>query len=715
MRIILFLFIFFYSLTVFAQRTCGADHMHQHNMLANPEAKKLADEIESFTSQYIEQKKMMRTTGEESEIIIPVVFHVVYNTQNQNIPDSRLIEQIEVLNRDFNALNNDLVRVPGPFQSSIGRVNVRFVLANRDPKGRVTTGITRTKTTKTSAFTLDRDDVKSFSSGGMNSWDTKSYLNIWVCNLQTYLGYATFPYKAGTKEDGVVLNYRYVGVTGATRPFNLGRTATHEVGHYLNLLHIWGQEGNCTSDDGVSDTPSQYTYSAGVPVFPDINNSCSKTYPGTMFMNYMDYSYDTTLLMFSTQQALRMEAILNGVRSSLKNSKGYVSPIEFDLSTSGIQYPLNIVCDNVIEPALNVISMGNEKITSFDISMQIDDGEVITQTWTGELNLFDTEVVKFAPVELDNGEHRIYFTIHQPNGKDDNDLTNDTVSKMFTVGVSSISLPFTEDFESANIAENGFAIVNPDNALTWARSSYRASKNGYYSYFMNNRDYDPDLYGTLYGEMDDIVLPFLNFTDVDEIAMSFEVAAAQRTGITQTVNNWDSLQVIVSVDCGRTFDVVYNKYAGRLITVAGAQSNFFTPASSSQWRSDSVNLTQYAGMDNVLIAIRNISHFENNIYIDDLSVYRGKVVSVREHVSNRDVELYPNPGSGLVTIKINEPSVRLKQVSWMNILGQTILDEQMNTYSGVLQFNLSQQPKGVYIARLLFEDGSVTTKKFVLE
>lgn len=714
MRTVLFLFIFLQSFSAFAQRTCGADHIHRHKMATDPNAKRLAEEIEAFTGRYIEQKKLMKAAGEDIEIIIPVVFHVVYYSQSQNISDIRLNEQIEILNKDFNALNSDLINVPSPFQSSIGKISVKFVLANRDPQGRITSGITRTKTTKTTSFTLEREDVKSASTGGVSAWDTKSYLNIWVCNLGgNLLGYASFPYEAGTREDGVVLNYRYVGVTGAISPYNFGRTATHEVGHYLNLFHIWGDANDCTADDGVTDTPKQYTYSSGIPTFPSMDQ-CTKEYPGNMFMNFMDYSFDITLLMFTRQQADRMMATLSGPRASLLSSKGYIPPKDFDLSTYIIESPQNIVCDNIIEPALNIVSLGNEKITSFNVSMQIDGGAVITKTWTGQLNLYDILPVSFDPVELDNGSHIITFSVRQPNGRDDDDLTNDLISKVFNVGVNSVSLPLTEDFESLTIANKGFTIVNPDNALTWTRSSLKAAKSGSYSIFMNNNEYDPDKFGVDYGEKDDIELPFLDFTDEEEIAMSFELAAAQYTAVTQASNNWDTLQVLVSLDCGSTYEIVYNKYAGTLITVPSAIRTFFTPT-SAQWRTDYVDLSKFAGYNNVKVVIRNISHFENNIYIDDLNVYKGKVVSAREYVLDRDIDLYPNPGKGLVTIKVNDPAVRLKQVAWINTLGQTIMEEQANTYSGTLQFNLSANPKGMYIVRLLFEDGSVTTRKFILE
>jgi len=247
-------------------------------------------------------------------LIIPVVVHVVYNTTAENISLAQIRSQIRVLNRDFRAKNPDKSKIPAVWKGLAANVNIQFALAKKDPTDKSTSGITRTKTSRTS---FDTDDaIKSKSSGGVNPWPTDRYLNIWVCQLGGgLLGYAQFP-GGPAKTDGVVITHNGFGTTGtATAPFNLGRTTTHEIGHFLNLRHIWGDTEDCSGGDLVADTPNAEGPNFGKPVFPHV--SCSNGPNGDMFMNYMDYVDDDSMFMFTTQQAARMQATLAGPRKKL--------------------------------------------------------------------------------------------------------------------------------------------------------------------------------------------------------------------------------------------------------------------------------------------------------------------------------------------------------------------------------------------------------------
>jgi len=246
---------------------------------------------------------------------IPVVVHVVSNTPVQDISDEQVHSQIDVLNRDFRATNPDVSTVPAPFAPLVADARVEFYLATVDPAGAPTNGITRT-TTATATF-VDDDAVKSSATGGHDAWPADRYLNIWVCPLGGgLLGYAQFP-GGDPATDGVVITYTGFGTTGtATAPFHLGRTATHEIGHYLNLFHIWGDDGDgCSGTDQVDDTPNQGGANTGVPTFPHV--SCSNGPNGDLFVNYMDYVDDPVMVMFTHGQAARMEACLDTVRHSL--------------------------------------------------------------------------------------------------------------------------------------------------------------------------------------------------------------------------------------------------------------------------------------------------------------------------------------------------------------------------------------------------------------
>jgi hypothetical protein len=249
---------------------------------------------------------------------IPVVVHVLHIVDADNIPDEQVASQIEVLNEDFNARNSDLEGIPDQFKNLMGNPGLEFFLADVDPGGSATNGITRTRTT-VSAFAVD-DSMKSDASGGKSPWDTSRYLNLWVCQLSGgVLGYAQFP-GGDPNTDGVVITTNAFGRGDAfnlTAEFSLGRTATHEVGHYLNLFHIWGNSilPNCTDSDSVEDTPNQFGPNTGTPTFP--SHSCGNTTHGDMFMNYMDYVDDAAMFMFTKEQVARMRAALEFSRSRL--------------------------------------------------------------------------------------------------------------------------------------------------------------------------------------------------------------------------------------------------------------------------------------------------------------------------------------------------------------------------------------------------------------
>jgi len=208
--------------------------------------------------------------------------------------------------------------VPGPFQPLCADSEVEFFLATEDPNGAPHSGITR-RQTSVSSFS-DNDRVKSSATGGTDPWPAERYLNMWVCPLGGgLLGYAQFP-GGPAATDGVVITYTAFGTNGtAQAPFHLGRTATHEVGHYLNLYHIWGDDGSgCGGTDEVDDTPNQGGGNTGVPTFPRI--SCNNGPNGDLYVNYMDYVNDPVMVMFTHGQAARMQACLDGPRASLGSS-----------------------------------------------------------------------------------------------------------------------------------------------------------------------------------------------------------------------------------------------------------------------------------------------------------------------------------------------------------------------------------------------------------
>ena len=270
-------------------RGCASHEVHEQQLRENPELAAKMQEIENFTQNAITNGRLVN-----GRIEIPVVVNVLYRTAAENISLTQIQSQIDVLNKDFNALNSDFNQVPTTFSGVKANVGITFVLD----------AVYRKSTKKTSWGT--RDAMKKSSQGGLNPTSPTTKLNLWVCTIGGgILGYAQFP-GGSSATDGVVIDSKYLGTTGtATAPFNKGRTATHEVGHWMNLRHIWG-DATCGSDL-VSDTPTHNTANYGMPAFPHYS-TCSGT-PIEMTMNYMDYTDDAGMYMFSNGQKSRMLAI----------------------------------------------------------------------------------------------------------------------------------------------------------------------------------------------------------------------------------------------------------------------------------------------------------------------------------------------------------------------------------------------------------------------
>ena len=280
-----------------SQRGCASQEVLTAQMKADPSLALRMNKIEAFT-----EKAMLSARLVNGKVEIPVVVNVLYRTAAENISLSQIQSQIDVLNKDFNALNSDYNSVPAAFSGVKANVGITFVLQN----------VVRRSTTTTSWTT---NDAMKKSAQGIAPTTPTTVLNMWSCNMGGgILGYAQFPGGASST-DGVVMDNNAFGSGGtAVAPFNLGRTATHEVGHWMNLRHIWG-DATCGSDL-VSDTPTHNTSNYGIPAYPHYS-TCTGT-PVEMTMNYMDYTDDAGMYMFSNGQKSRMAALFvsGGARAS---------------------------------------------------------------------------------------------------------------------------------------------------------------------------------------------------------------------------------------------------------------------------------------------------------------------------------------------------------------------------------------------------------------
>lgn len=329
---------------------CGYDLYLSNCASVDPQYMDRRAEIDQQISNFA-----INSVNRSEEILrIPVVFHVIYNNDAQNLSDEKIQEQLDILNQDYGRLNADTSNTREEFLPVASSTGIEFYLAQWDPEGNSTTGITHTQTDQATFFNLqfDLNRMKSSSTGGVDAWDVNHYMNIWVCNLAVpilntplVLGFATPPngapnWPAGSaaeepQYDGVVLHYEVVGenlnATGALATVNRGRTATHEVGHYLGLRHIWGDgqgQDGCSVDDGIEDTPN--CADAQQQTCDYTANTCTDSpidFPDQI-ENYMDYSDENCMNMFTQQQANAMRYVVENFRQDLLLSTPSINNIQ---------------------------------------------------------------------------------------------------------------------------------------------------------------------------------------------------------------------------------------------------------------------------------------------------------------------------------------------------------------------------------------------------
>ena len=449
------LLICYLTTSAFAQEIkCGATEKMRSYLDANPAAEKNRSKLEEQTKNFINNTKNIVT--------IPVVVHIVYNSAIENISDSQIESQIEVLNKDFRRTNQDAWNTPNIFQSVAADLQINFCLAKQTPNGEPTNGILR-KQSILPLFTLYSSNIHFDSLGGSSAWDSERYLNIWVCNIENgVLGWAQFP-AAGDKEtDGVVIDFEHFGTIGtAKHPYNLGRTTTHEIGHWLNLYHIWG-DNNC-GDDFVNDTPTQEQANYGCKIHP--STSCSNN--GDMFMNFMDYTNDACMNSFTQGQRNRSWACLSNFRNKLLTSNGCES-ITISNSDAGI---IDIIepnsqikkCASPVYPRVIIKNYGNNKLYTSSIKYKLDANSYQFQQWNGLLDAGETDTVSLSAVTTNGDYHSLSVETFSPNGENDINPSNDETNIFYSSEAGKkINIEITTD-NYAN--ETTWYLINQDGII----------------------------------------------------------------------------------------------------------------------------------------------------------------------------------------------------------------------------------------------------------
>jgi len=648
----------------------------------------------------------------QAVITIPVVVHVVYNTTAENITDNQVLSQIQVLNEDYSLTNPDASSIPSAFNSVKANCEIQYCMATVDPSGNPTNGIRRVSTSTTTFST--NDAVKFTAQGGDNAWPTTQYLNLWVCDLSGgLLGYGEFPTGNATNTYGLVMDYQCFGSNYTsygsgftfTNGFDRGRTATHEIGHCFNLRHIWGDDGTaCTGSDLCADTPNQADENYGCPSFPS-NASCSNS--GDMSMNYMDYTNDACMYMFTLNQKTRMLAVLNSAPyNALQNSTACQSATTgVDGGISAIVSPGATLCGTSFTPQVTLLNSGTTTLTSATINYRIDANTNQTYNWTGSLASSASTTVTLSPMTTTVGTHTFTAFTSNPNNTTDVNTANDQQQRTFTVSSSGQNLPYSEGFESTTFPQGGMTLNNPDGATTWARTTL-AAKTGSASAFMDNFDYNAN------GEIDEMILPNLNLSSVTNPVMTFQVAYRLYTDPAASTPYSDTLRVWISTDCGTTWTQIYGKWSSTLATVTPVFSTTEFVPTATQWRLETLSLSAYQSYSNVSIKFRHATQFENNLYVDDINIQN--TTDVQNLVMTNDVQMYPNPSTGVINMDVNLFNRDNLTINVTNSIGQRVSQvSDENTFGGHYVLDLSNEPNGVYFIEVQTGTG-VTTRRIVI-
>lgn len=644
MKKIILLTLIFLSITALSQerdKKCITPTLVKQELDNNVNYESLRQQLYMFNNKnkYIDSKI-------QSTIILPVVIHVVHRSQdnignNTNISDAQIESQLLVLNQDYSKTNPEFPNPPrSAFLNNAGNPQIQFCLATEDPNGNPTTGITRTATSQLSWDADDPDEqnyMKLTAQGGIDNWDPLRYVNIWVCNLSNSsgggqtLGYAYLPglqSSAQSWKDGLVVDYQFFGTVGNVSSSSDGRTATHEIGHYLGLSHTFCESSGCCDNDlngnyswgDVDDTPATEEIYFGSVNASTNNNTCNDLSYSNIFNtnvldmdeNYMSYASDQW--MFSEGQVDVMLGTLNaaswqGGRIALTNSN------------------VSVNCNGIVASSWDCDSQGN----------CVDPGN-------------------------GNGTYSSY---------------NACVSACGCTGPNST---ISEGFQTTSLP-NDWSIDNPDGDQTWAiNSSYGYNSSS--SISIENSIYSAN------GEYDDLNSPMMNFTGSTSINLNFDYAYSLWTDPSLTESWSDTLIILISSDCGLTWQKIWERAGLGLVTTTPAfTDNEWFPTNNNDWDSENINLNNYANKDGVMIKFRNVNQYENNLFLDNINISSNGSTSVDEAKMN-NVLVYPNPADKQIVINYEG----LKQI--YNILGERVIQ----TYDN--KIDVSSLSSGVYVIKL---------------
>lgn len=669
MKIFISTFLLFVAFQAISQEhiNCGTDEMHQKLFLEHPQYNagitRAYERLQAETAAYIQQM----TPKSGNPYVIPVVFHIIHNYGPENIDDSQVLDAIRLVNEQFRLRNADTTGIVSDFKSRAADCEIEFRIAQLDPNGNCTSGITRTVSPLTK---IGDHQVKS-----LIQWPPDRYLNVYICEQAAGLaGHSMMPHTADTipQWDGIVMQHAYVGSIGTSSMFK--RTVlTHEIGHFLNLQHIWGgnnvpnyyylpvaNAGNCAFDDDVADTPN----TIGWQSCNTNGQSC-----GTLdnVQNYMDYSYCS--LMFTEGQRVRMHAALN---STVANRFNLWQPA--NLIATGTDDITYYLCTVKFDASKKVICAG-QSVDFTDISSH----GVSSRLWTfpggTATNTTDslTTVTYATP-----GKYNVSLKVG--NGTT---LIDTTLIDFITVLPATGSLLWMdESFEYEPDFNQKWRIDEMNAPVNWDFKAVGFASGN--SLFIDNHTTSiPTTYGFESVPMD--------VSGLSDVAISFDWAYAKITGSLS-----DQLSLSISNDCGETWQTSKTLVGSVLKTVADIAAGPFTPNGNMDWKNSLVaSIPASYRVNNLMVRFEFMNKGQNNIYIDNIQIGHPNELKT-PLLNNRIFSVYPNPAQKELTFELGEAH-GVKQIQIIATNGQVV--KTFDNISSDAHFSLSLEgiQNGLYL------------------
>lgn len=594
------------GLTAFSQSVFKNPQTNEIKICGQYEAlQRMQQEDPARYQQYLEARALTQEethySQEKSGVVytIPVVFHILHNGGSENISEAQVLDAVRILNRDFRKQNADVNNVVSQFQSIAGDAEIEFALAKVAPNGACFNGITRTQHSSSANGANGQTQVNAIVAGNdvyQGVWPHNKYLNIYVCKslIDGAAGYTFLPQGNASANatnmyyNGIFMLHDYVGSIGTASEYK-SRALTHEVGHWLNLHHVWGSGniGTCGTDY-VADTP-QTNGSNGVC------NLSKVTCDGNLdnVENYMDYSYCSK--MFTNGQITRMR---NAITSNTAGRNNIWTTA--NLQAVGVLPGANLCSADVEASSVGVCAGG-----SVTFSVTGTTATINSYNWTfaggspSSSNAASPTVTYNTP-----GTYTVTVAITSSVG-------NRTITKTNYITVSApptniVNLPLTEGFVGTTFPPSNWSITNGGTSNTWARynngTAPTTTGSARINYYSSNNP----------GEIDDLNTPTLNMNGYSSASLTFDVAYRPYTGQS------DKLEVLVSPGCGMPYEVVYSKSGTQLMTENSTNTSAYNTPST--WRNESVDLSPYVGNGQVSVKFRGTNGYSNYLYIDNINI-----------------------------------------------------------------------------------------------